>query len=80
MGRGDIFPKQNHIILTLSQEAPVLTCLWYKSFENTVVKEEIARKEQFLLFPLFPTLLQNFTLFTLKLELSSANPFSLEEP
>ena len=26
-------------------------CLHYKSFENTVGKEEIARNEQFLLFP-----------------------------
>ena len=33
-------------ILTLSQ-----TSLQYKSFENTVEKGEIARKEQFLLFP-----------------------------
>ena len=28
-------------------------CLQYKSFENTVGKGEIARKEQFLLFPQF---------------------------
>ena len=35
------FPKQ----------ALVLTCLQYKSFENTVGKGEIARYEQFLLFP-----------------------------
>ena len=27
------------------------TCLKYKSFENTVGKGEIARNEQFLLFP-----------------------------
>ena len=27
------------------------TCLWYKSFENTVGKGEIAHNEQFLLFP-----------------------------
>ena len=27
------------------------SCLQYKSFENTVQKEEIARDEQFLLFP-----------------------------
>ena len=32
------FPKQ----------ALVFTCLQYKSFENTVGKEEIARNEQFL--------------------------------
>ena len=29
----------------------VFTCLLYKSFENTVRKGEIARNEQFLLFP-----------------------------
>ena len=29
----------------------VFTCLQYKSFENTVGKEEIARDEQFLLLP-----------------------------
>ena len=37
--------------LTLSQTSPGFTCLQYKSFENTVGKEEIARNEQFLLFP-----------------------------
>ena len=36
------FPKQ----------ALVFTCLQYKSFENSVGKGEIARDEQFLLFPL----------------------------
>ena len=35
------FPKQ----------ALVFMCLQYKSFENTVGKGEIARNEQFLLFP-----------------------------
>ena len=37
--------------LTLSQISLVLTCLEFKSFENTVGKGEIAREEQFLLFP-----------------------------
>ena len=37
----ELFPKQ----------ALVFTCLQYKSFENTVGKGEIARDEQFLLFP-----------------------------
>ena len=50
--------------LTLSQTIPVFMCLQYKSFENTLGKGEIARHEQFLLFPqcfrheqflLFPT-------------------------
>ena len=36
--------------LTLSQTL-VFTCLLYKSLENTVGKGEIARNEQFLLFP-----------------------------
>ena len=31
---------------------PLVTCLQYKSFENTVGKGEIARNEQFLLVPL----------------------------
>ena len=35
------FPKQ----------ALVFTCLQYKSFENTVGNGEIARNEQFLLYP-----------------------------
>ena len=30
---------------------PLVTCMQYKSFENTVGKGEIARNEQFLLFP-----------------------------
>ena len=32
-------------------QALVFTCLQYKSFENAVGKGEIARNEQFLLFP-----------------------------
>ena len=38
-------------ILTLSQQALVFTYLRYKSLENTVGKGEIARNEQFHLFP-----------------------------
>ena len=49
-------------------------------FENTVGKGEIARNEQFLLFPqCFSTHLDNFLPFLLNLKLSSANSFSLEE-
>ena len=33
------------------KEALVFMCLWYKSFENTMGIGEIARNEQFLLFP-----------------------------
>ena len=56
------FPKQ----------ALVFTCLPYKSFENTVGKGEIARNEQFLLFPQcflpiwmdFPPFSSNFNLLS----------------
>ena len=34
-----------------SKQAPILTCLQVTAFENTVEKGEIARNEQFLLFP-----------------------------
>ena len=37
--------------ITLSQTSPGFTCLQYKPFEKTVGKGEIARNEQFLLFP-----------------------------
>ena len=33
------------------KQALVFTCLQYTSFENTVGKGEIARNEQYLLFP-----------------------------
>ena len=49
------FPKQ----------ALVFTCLQYKSFENTAGKGEIARNEQFLLFPqCFLPILENFLPFS----------------
>ena len=44
--------------------------------ETTVGKGEIARNEQFLLFP---QCLENFLPFSSNLKLSSANSFSLEE-
>ena len=47
------FPKQ----------ALVFKCLQCKSLENTVGKREIARHEQFLLFPVFSTCLENFCHF-----------------
>ena len=43
-----------HKLITFNpfpKQALVFTCLLYKSFKNTVDKEEIARNEQFLLFP-----------------------------
>ena len=50
------------------------TCLQKKTFENTVRKEEIARNEQFLLFPtVFSTILENSVQFSSNLKLSSAN-------
>ena len=50
--------------LTLSQTSPWFTCLLCMSFENTVEKGEIARNEQFLLFPtVFSTLLEIFSIF-----------------
>ena len=61
-------------------QALVFTCLQYKSFENTVGKEEIARNEKFLLFSqCFPSYLEIFVPFSLNLELPSANSFNLEE-
>ena len=65
--------------LTLSQKAHVCTCLQIKSFENTVRKGEMARNEQFLIFPQCFLLSENFTPFPSNLELSSANSFSYEE-
>ena len=51
-----------------------------KPFENTVGKGEMARNEQFLLFPqCFSTNLDNFLPFSSNLKLSTANSFSLEE-
>ena len=41
----------NSLCLTLFQTSSVFMCLQLKSFENTVGKGEIARIEQFLLFP-----------------------------
>ena len=62
------------------------TRLLYKSFENTMGKGEIARNEQFLLFPqcflpIFPPHFENFLPLKKKkkMKLSSANSLSLEE-
>ena len=53
--------------------------LQYKIFENTVGKGEIARNEQFLLFPpVFPTL-ENFLPFSSNSKLSSAISLSSED-
>jgi hypothetical protein len=51
------------------------------SFENTVEKEEIAHKEQLLLFPhVFLFFLESSMPFSSNLKLSCANSLSLEEP
>ena len=51
-------------------------CLQFQSFENTEGKGEIACDKQFLLFPVFSTLLDNFLPFSPNSKLSSANSFS----
>ena len=43
--------KIHDVTHSLFPNALVFTCLQYQSFENNVRKGEIARKEQFLLFP-----------------------------
>ena len=48
---GDPWKMNENPQLTLPKQALLFTCLQYKSFENTVGKGEIARNEQFLLFP-----------------------------
>ena len=53
--------------------------LHYKAFENTVGKGEIARNEQFLLFPQCFLFVLRTLPFSANLKLSSANSFSLEE-
>ena len=47
-------------------------------FENTVGKGEIARNEQFILYPVFFTCLENFLLFSSNFKLSSADCFNLD--
>ena len=47
-------------------------------FENTVGKGEIARNEQFLLFPVFSIYLENSLPFSSNLKYSSANSFNFE--
>ena len=50
-----------------------------KPFENTVGKGEIALNEQFLLYPVFSTRLENFLVFSSNLKLSSADCFNLDQ-
>ena len=66
--------------LTLYKQALVFTCLQYKSFENTVGKGEIARNEQFLLFPqCFFTHSENCLPFSSNMKLLSADSLSLKD-
>ena len=56
--------NQEETLLSLPKKTQVFMCLQYKSFENTVGKEEIAHNEQFLLCPLcFLPTLQTFCHF-----------------
>ena len=48
-----------HAYYPLPKQALVFMCLQYKFLENTVGKGEIALNEQFLLFPVSSTLLDN---------------------
>ena len=61
------------LVYPFPKQALVFMCLQYKSFENTVGKEEIAHNI------LFSTHLENFLPFSSNLKLSSANSFNLEE-
>ena len=57
---GNVAYLLNHFL----KQALVFTCLQYKSFENTVGKEEIAPNEQFLLFSqCFLTIWRTFCYF-----------------
>ena len=47
----DNFTQWFNRFKTFPKQALVFTCLQYKYFENTVGRGEIARYEQFLLFP-----------------------------
>ena len=49
--QGGYNPKHRYIKLALPFTKQALGCLQYMSFENTVAKREIARDEQFRLFP-----------------------------
>ena len=58
---------------------PWFLCVCSTSLMKTVGKGEIARDEQFLLFPQCFLIIWKTLLFTSDLKLSSANCFSLEE-
>ena len=62
-------------VLTLSQTSPGFHVSAVKVFVNTVGKGEIARKEQFILFPQFSNLSENVLPFSSNLKLWSADSF-----
>ena len=63
----------------LPEQALAFTCLHHKSIENTVGKGEIARNEQFLLFPpCFLPIWKTYCSF-LTAEISSSDSLRLEE-
>ena len=74
-----VFNHEDRVFLKLfPKQALFYTCLQYNLLENAVGKGEIARNEQFLLFPtVFSTHLKKF--LPLSSTLKSANSFSLEE-
>ena len=55
--------------LSFPKQALVFTCLQYKSFENAVGKGEIARNEQFLLFPQSFLTIRKFPAISIKFEI-----------
>ena len=70
--------KYKYNLNPFPKQALVFACLKYKSFENTEVKGEIARNEQFLLFPqcFLPDWI---TFFSSNLKLLSVNSLRVEE-
>ena len=60
----NVVAKEEITLYLFPKKALIFTCLRYKPFENTVGKGEIARNEQFLLFPqYFPTIWEAFCYF-----------------
>ena len=68
---------QSHLVTMAVDSAN--PAVQYKSFENAAGKGEIARNEQFLLFPVFSTFLENIRPLSSNLKLLSADSLSLEE-
>ena len=71
-----VYMQYYHCVYPFPKQAQAFTRLQYKSFENTVGKGEIARNEQFLLFPQYFLL---FPPFPSNSKLSPANSFGLKE-